>query len=122
MRRRGIIAVGGGLTIAVAAALVGGDRWRRLARDLDQHSSLFSLRGSRLYGRVAPRIFRGFYRRVADDVASVLDEGTVLDVGTGPGVLALEIARRQPALTVRGVDLSSEMVAIARANAERDGL
>jgi hypothetical protein len=69
MRRRGIIAVGGGLTVAVAAALVGGDRWRRLARELDQRSSPFSPRGSGLYGRVAPRILRGFYRRVTDVAA-----------------------------------------------------
>ena len=122
MRQRGIIALGGSLSVVAAAILVGRDRWRRALRELDRRSGLFAPHGSRLYSRLAPHLLRPLYRRIADDVGLVHAEGTVLDVGTGPGLLALEIARRQPRLTVLGMDLSPAMVAIARANAEGAGL
>jgi ubiquinone/menaquinone biosynthesis C-methylase UbiE len=41
----------------------------------------------------------------------------VIDVGSGPGSLAIGIARRRPGLRVVGVDLSGTMVRIARKNA-----
>lgn len=122
MRRRGIITVGGSLAAVAAAVLAGGDRWRHLARELDRRSGLFTPHGSRLYNRLAPRLLTPLYRRVADDVAAARAAGAVLDVGSGPGDLALELAQRQPCLTVMGLDLAPEMVTIARANAKRAGL
>jgi ubiquinone/menaquinone biosynthesis C-methylase UbiE len=40
----------------------------------------------------------------------------VLDVGTGPGVLLVELAARRPDLRLTGVDLSADMVAAATRN------
>jgi SAM-dependent methyltransferase len=40
----------------------------------------------------------------------------VLDVGTGPGVLLVEIGRRRADLRLTGIDLSADMVAAARRN------
>jgi ubiquinone/menaquinone biosynthesis C-methylase UbiE len=40
----------------------------------------------------------------------------VLDVGTGPGVLLVELARRRPDLRLTGVDLSADMIAAAARN------
>ena len=48
MRQRGIIALGGSLSVVAAAILVGRDRWRRALRELDRRSSLFAPHGSRL--------------------------------------------------------------------------
>jgi ubiquinone/menaquinone biosynthesis C-methylase UbiE len=76
------------------------------------------------YDRWANRFFHGLYERVAADVrAAGLHEGArVLDVGTGPGRVPLEIARACPGLRVEGLDLSTEMVSQARRNAVDAGL
>ncbi|PSK98897.1 methyltransferase family protein [Murinocardiopsis flavida] len=78
---------------------------------------LFQGRGTRAYDRIARWLLRGLYTRIAEDVADVApDNGTVLDVGTGPGVLVAEIARRRADLRITGVDLSADMVAAAQRN------
>lgn len=46
----------------------------------------------------------------------------VLDVATGTGNLALEIARTSPDISVTGIDFSSGMLAQAREKAQRDGI
>jgi ubiquinone/menaquinone biosynthesis C-methylase UbiE len=62
------------------------------------------------------------YQRVIEDMVPVLSEGKVLDAGTGPGTLAREIARRQPRLQVYGIDLSEDMIRLARLHAKREQL
>lgn len=47
---------------------------------------------------------------------------TVLDVGTGSGVIAICLARRFPTLTVYASDLSPEAIAVARQNAACHGV
>lgn len=61
-------------------------------------------------------------RRFAEEILSIVSCGSVLDVGTGPGYLALEIAKRSPHLSVTGVDLSHSMVKVALKNAHDNGL
>ncbi len=46
----------------------------------------------------------------------------MLDVGTGSGAVALALADERPDLSVVGVDLSEEALALARGNAARLGL
>jgi ubiquinone/menaquinone biosynthesis C-methylase UbiE len=78
---------------------------------------VFQGRSSRIYDFVSRRVLRGMYRRLAADVAGVApDGGAVLDVGTGPGVLLVELAARRPDLRLTGVDLSADMVAAATRN------
>jgi len=64
---------------------------------------------------------RDLYREVADEVTSTIASGRILDVGTGPGYLPLEIAKRAPSLVITGVDLSPAMVKIASTNAKTRG-
>jgi ubiquinone/menaquinone biosynthesis C-methylase UbiE len=80
--------------------------------------------GSRVYDLLVGRVFmRGFYRRIAAEVAATAPAGgAVLDAGTGPGRLLVEVARRRPDLQVTGIDLSDDMVTIARRNATRAGV
>jgi len=61
-------------------------------------------------------------REFAEEVLSIVSSGSVLDVGTGPGYLALEIAKRSADLRVTGVDLSRSMVKVALKNARDNGL
>lgn len=77
----------------------------------------FSGRSSRFYDFAARRLLRGFYRAVAGDIArSAPEHGSLLDVGTGPGVLLMELASRRPHLQLVGIDLSPDMVAAAERN------
>jgi ubiquinone/menaquinone biosynthesis C-methylase UbiE len=84
--------------------------------------ALFEGRASRVYDFAARRLLRGLYRRIADDLAEVVPEGgDVLDIGTGPGVLLVELAGRRPDVRLTGVDLSADMVAAAGRNVSELG-
>src|SRR5437660_11801540 len=85
-------------------------------------SKIFQGRSSRIYDFASRRVLRGMYRRLAADVAAVApDGGAVLDVGTGPGVLLVELAARRPDLRLTGVDLSADMIAAAMRNLQPFG-
>jgi ubiquinone/menaquinone biosynthesis C-methylase UbiE len=80
---------------------------------------VFEGRSSRRYDFMARRLLRGVYRRLAADLATVAPpDGAVLDVGTGPGVLLVELAALRPDLRLTGVDLSADMIAAATRNLE----
>lgn len=73
-----------------------------------------------LIARKSP-LLRDFYKEVAEEVRSKISSGRILDVGTGPGYLPLEIAKRSQSLEIIGIDISSAMVKIASRNAENMG-
>lgn len=68
------------------------------------------------YDRHAERLTRRLRARIVRDVAALhLPDGSrVLDAGTGPGRLPIEIAMALPSLRVEAVDLSPEMINHAR--------
>ncbi|MEM2290819.1 MAG: class I SAM-dependent methyltransferase [Candidatus Korarchaeum sp.] len=66
------------------------------------------------------RIMRDFYRKVAEEVAFELSCRRILDIGTGPGYLPLEVAKLVEGAEVVGIDISEDMIRIARRNAERE--
>ncbi len=72
-----------------------------------------------LYEKAAVPCLARMHAQVASEVASSLTRGRVLDVGTGPGRLLVEIAQRAPALELVGVDLSRRMLRIARRTTAR---
>ena len=83
---------------------------------------VFQGRSSRIYDLAARTVLRHLYRRLARDVATAAPSGAaVLDIGTGPGVLLVELARLRPDLTLAGLDLSADMVSAARRNLARHG-
>jgi ubiquinone/menaquinone biosynthesis C-methylase UbiE len=63
-----------------------------------------------------------YYTEVAEGVVAHTHEGLVLDVGTGPGYLPIEIAKRAPEIRVVGIDSSKALLQIAQTNAERAGV
>ena len=68
-------------------------------------------------------LVRTVYRRfVSGALAQGVDEGWCLDLGTGPGTVAIHLARRSPGLHMVGLDLSLAMVQQARRKADRAGL
>lgn len=46
------------------------------------------------------------YRHIATEVASRVDSGRILEIGPGPGMIAIEIAKLLPKAEVVGLDVS----------------
>ena len=63
-----------------------------------------------------------YYAEVADEIAASFQQGLMLDLGTGPGYLPVEIVKRSSRIRIIGVDLSRRLIRMARENAERTGL
>lgn len=77
---------------------------------------------ARLYDRIARNAIETYYKEVAELVTGHTSQGLVLDVGTGPGYLPIEMAKRAPQITVVGIDSSEALVRIAGKNAKSEGL
>jgi ubiquinone/menaquinone biosynthesis C-methylase UbiE len=58
------------------------------------------------------------YRQVASGVARRVRSGKILEIGPGPGYIAIEIAKLLPKAEVVGLDVARTMVEIASHNAE----
>lgn len=80
-----------------------------------RHAALFGLTSGLTLGWV--------YRMVANRVLAALPPGGhVLDIGTGPGRLLVELAGRRPDASVVGIDPSGDMVTMAARQAATTGL
>ena len=98
---------------------------RRGFEHLDDPATPAALRERSLRDvRRANRLLGGTHA-VLREVARILPllggAGTILDVGTGSGVLALEALARWPAAHIFGADASSGMLGMARVRAARAG-
>lgn len=51
-----------------------------------------------------------------------MTSGRILDVGTGPGSLAIAFAQKIPAIEVVGLDLSEVVLVLAQGNAQKKGV
>lgn len=81
--------------------------------------------GARLYDLLAGRLLGGLYDLVAREVAAAvgdLETPEVLEIGPGPGDLAVRLAGLVPGLRLTGLDLDPEMVAIAARKAVAAGV
>jgi SAM-dependent methyltransferase len=98
----------------IAAMLLTATLYRkRLRACLEQASAnvrAFDLPSAGAYDALVGSVLEGFYARVADEVAAAHPGGKVLEVGSGPGRLAVRLAREAPNLAVIGVDISDAMV------------
>ena len=73
--------------------------------------------GARLYDRfLSAEPIQARIAEIADDLVSRTASGKLLDVGTGPGRLLIEINRLNPALELFGLDISASMIDVARSN------
>jgi SAM-dependent methyltransferase len=117
------------LLLGILAALMrpGRRAIRALARRLDARVETFTEPGSGAYTHFFAPLFGSLYRHVADDVEGELagrgrNRGvTIVDLGCGPGDLAVEISRRLRDARIVGVDLSPSMLLWAGRHATTDG-
>ena len=77
-------------------------------------------RHAALYDQLMTRALGWLYRSVASRVLATLPHGAdVLDVGTGPGRLLVELATRRPDIHLTGIDPSADMVSHANRRLEK---
>jgi SAM-dependent methyltransferase len=67
------------------------------------------------YGTFIAKVFTPYHKMICAQIS--LSKGdTLLDLGTGPGTLPIEIAKRFPDSKIIGIDLSKKMIEIAEEN------
>jgi ubiquinone/menaquinone biosynthesis C-methylase UbiE len=97
----------------------------RLRAYLEQASANvrdFDLPSAGAYDALVATVLEGFYARVAGEVAVAHPAGKLLEVGSGPGRLAVRLAQEASGVTLTGVDISGAMVERAARRAARAGL
>jgi len=67
-------------------------------------------------------LFQHHYELIAKDILSYCSEGSILDIGTGPGWLLVKLHHECPRLRLTGLDTSPSMVVRARKNMAKAGL
>jgi ubiquinone/menaquinone biosynthesis C-methylase UbiE len=66
--------------------------------------------------------FARFIGKIVGSLAPLESGSTIVDLGTGPGILSIELHKLVPQAKIIGVDLSSDMLEIARKNADEAGM
>ncbi len=97
----------------------------RLRAYLEQASAnvrAFDLPSAGAYDALVASVLEGFYARVTGEVAAAYPRGKLLEIGSGPGRLAVRLAREAPDMTLTGVDISDAMVERAARRAAGAGL
>ena len=74
------------------------------------------------YEKATRMVLEAYYGQVAEEIVSAFKSGVILDLGTGPGYLPIEIVRRAPDINIIGVDLCRQLIQMAQANAAKAGL
>lgn len=74
-----------------------------------------------LYEKASRLVIKTYYAQVAEEISASFPQGLLLDLGTGPGYLPIEVAKRSPHIRIIGVDLSRMFIRMARTNAVRAG-
>jgi ubiquinone/menaquinone biosynthesis C-methylase UbiE len=75
-----------------------------------------------LYEKASRLVRDTYYVKLAEEIVGHLPEGRILDLGTGPGYLPIEIVKKAPGLKAVGIDLSPKLIRMAQENAQRAGV
>jgi len=87
------------------------------------HSEGIPRLGAILYNALSgTSVFQRHYKLIARDILGDRAEGSLLDIGTGPGRLLLELHQLSPGMRLVGIDISPSMVVKARQNMADVGL
>ncbi|HXZ29875.1 MAG TPA: class I SAM-dependent methyltransferase [Dehalococcoidia bacterium] len=90
----------------------------RFIKDLLRKPEAIPTPGAIFYNATVSIVLRKPETKIANDIVAKMRSGTILDLGSGPGHLSIDIAKRSPGLQVYGIDLSRQMVKIARRHAK----
>jgi len=90
----------------------------RFIKDLLRKPESIPTPGAIFYNATVAKVLRKPETKIANDIVAKMGKGTILDLGSGTGYLSMEIAKRSTGLKVCGIDLSRQMVKIARRHAK----
>ncbi|MCD4717170.1 MAG: class I SAM-dependent methyltransferase, partial [Desulfobacterales bacterium] len=62
-----------------------------------------------LYEKATRMVIASYYGQVAEEIVAFLKAGTILDLGTGPGYLPIEIVKMSQSIRVIGIDLTRKL-------------
>ncbi len=110
------------LPALLAGAALAFPLYRRGLGRLVENLRLYSAPDAGLYDAVTAPLLGGFFARVSGNVAGFASRARVLEVGSGPGRLAVQLAGLAPGVRVTGVDVSPEMVERATQLAADSGM
>jgi SAM-dependent methyltransferase len=98
------------LIVVLGATTLFSNRLRAYLKQASANVRAFDLPSAGMYDALVASALKGFYARVAGEMATACLRGTVLEVGSGPGQLTVRLAREAPGMTLTGVDISDAMV------------
>jgi ubiquinone/menaquinone biosynthesis C-methylase UbiE len=75
-----------------------------------------------LYDEMHRRLRDKGWIETNDIITCGIDKGLALEVGPGPGYLGLEWLKHTQGTTLKGLDISTDMISLAECNAEEYGL
>jgi SAM-dependent methyltransferase len=110
------------LIVVLGATVLYSKRLRAYLKQASANVRAFDLPSAGMYDALVATVLERFYARVADETATAWPRGAVLEVGSGPGRLAVRLAQEAPGVAVTGVDLSVAMVERAARRTEGAGL
>jgi SAM-dependent methyltransferase len=110
------------LTAMLLTATLYRNRLRAYLEQASANVRDFDLPSAGAYDALVATVLEGFYAHVAGEVAAAHPGGNLLEVGSGPGRLAVRLAREAPGMTLTGVDISNAMVERAARRAAGAGL
>jgi SAM-dependent methyltransferase len=96
-------------------------RWRDFGR-VWKNLHRYSAPSVGIYDTFAAVVLNGFFSSVAQAFTELSPNAEVLEVGSGPGRLAVRLAELAPHVRVTGVDITPEMVERANALAAQTGV
>lgn len=91
----------------------------RFIKDMQVRLESIPTLGAIIYNAFVKRILSKSELEIAQNIVQKINEGVLVDVGSGTGFLSIEIAKRAPKLTIYGIDLSKKMVEIASGNGRK---
>jgi demethylmenaquinone methyltransferase/2-methoxy-6-polyprenyl-1,4-benzoquinol methylase len=97
---------------------------KRSDKDTAKIEAMFSSIASRydLLNRLLSMGRDSYWRKYAVNQLPDIDNGTFLDIATGTGDIAIEIAKRcPPGINVKGVDLSEKMIELGKEKVINEG-
>ena len=110
------------LTAMLVTVTLYRDRLRAYLEQASANVRAFDLPSAGAYDALVGSVLEGFYARVAAEVAVAHPGGKLLEVGSGPGRLAVRLAQEPSSVTLTGVDISGAMVERAARRAAGAGL
>jgi SAM-dependent methyltransferase len=98
------------LTATLVTATLYRKRLRAYLKQASANVRAFDLPSAGAYDALVASVLEGFYTRVTGEVGAAHPGGNLLEVGSGPGRVAVRLARKAPGIMLTGVDISDAMV------------